>query len=99
MGVSEGGPMSLLFAATYLERTRALVVYGALPRFNRAPGFPWGPTYEEDVRESDEYARRWGTLELARENLGTEATEDEVRTFARHGRLSATPSDVAPSGG
>jgi pimeloyl-ACP methyl ester carboxylesterase len=31
-GVSEGGPMSLLFAATYPERARALVLYGSYAR-------------------------------------------------------------------
>src|SRR5207302_7047936 len=41
-GVSEGGPMATLFAATYPERVHALVLYGTLPRFSRAPGFPWG---------------------------------------------------------
>jgi class 3 adenylate cyclase len=98
MGVSEGGPMSVLFAATHLERTRALVIYGSLPRFNRAPGFPWGPTYEEDLLESAEDARRWGTVELARETLGPEASEDDVRMRARRMRLSATPKDVAALG-
>ena len=32
-GVSEGGPMSILFAATYPERVRSLVLYGTMPRF------------------------------------------------------------------
>jgi pimeloyl-ACP methyl ester carboxylesterase/class 3 adenylate cyclase len=98
MGVSEGGPMSVLFAATYPERTRALVVYGSVPRFNRAPGFPWGPTYDDDLRDADDWARRWGTPELARETLGVEATDAEVRAFERRMRLSGTPKDVAALG-
>jgi pimeloyl-ACP methyl ester carboxylesterase len=32
LGISEGGPMSLLFAATYPERTRALVLYGTFAK-------------------------------------------------------------------
>jgi len=36
-GVSEGGPMTVLFAATYPERVRALVNYGSLPRVGRGP--------------------------------------------------------------
>src|SRR5262252_2111455 len=36
-GISEGGPMSLLFAATYPERTSALVIYGSFPRRASAP--------------------------------------------------------------
>lgn len=46
-GVSEGAPMSILFAATYPDRVRSLLLYGAKPRFTRAPDYPWGPTDEE----------------------------------------------------
>jgi pimeloyl-ACP methyl ester carboxylesterase len=98
MGASEGGPMSLLFAATYPERTRALVIYGALPRFTRAPGYPWGETLEGDLRELAEGVRRWGTPELAREFLGPAASEEDVQATARRQRLSATPKDVEALG-
>ena len=40
-GISEGGPMSMLFAATYPNRTSALIVYGAFPKFSY-----WIPTPE-----------------------------------------------------
>lgn len=42
IGVSEGGPMSLLFAATYPERTDALILYGTMPRVRRDVDFPYG---------------------------------------------------------
>jgi pimeloyl-ACP methyl ester carboxylesterase len=41
-GVSEGGNMSMLFAATYPERTRALVLSGTSARGSWAPDYPWG---------------------------------------------------------
>src|SRR3984957_18550644 len=42
-GVSEGGPMSILFAATFPERVRNLVLYGTAPRFTQQPpDWPWG---------------------------------------------------------
>jgi pimeloyl-ACP methyl ester carboxylesterase len=41
-GVSEGGPMSILFAATYPERVSALVLYGTYARMTKAPDFPQG---------------------------------------------------------
>jgi class 3 adenylate cyclase len=41
-GVCEGGPMSLLFAATYPERTSALVLYGTYARFSWDAEYPWG---------------------------------------------------------
>jgi pimeloyl-ACP methyl ester carboxylesterase len=42
LGVSEGGSMAMLFAAQHPERTRALVLYGATPRFTVAPGYDGG---------------------------------------------------------
>ncbi len=94
VGASEGGPMSVLFAATYPERTRALVVYGSGPRFTRAPGFPFGPTREETVTTNDRDQRLWGTVELAREYLGADAPSDEVDRFASRMRQSASPGAV-----
>ena len=50
LGVSEGGPMTLLFAATYPERTAAMIAYGTTPTWIRADDFPWAPS-PEDWRE------------------------------------------------
>ncbi len=41
-GISEGGPMSVLLAATYPERVSHLVLYGTYARFARAPDYPMG---------------------------------------------------------
>jgi pimeloyl-ACP methyl ester carboxylesterase len=54
MGISEGVPMSILFAATYPERTQALVLYGGMARATEAPGYPWGPSAEGFVQASEE---------------------------------------------
>jgi pimeloyl-ACP methyl ester carboxylesterase/class 3 adenylate cyclase len=94
VGVSEGGPMSVLFAATYPERCRALVLYGSLPRFTRAPGFPYGMTREETERDNAEGERLWGTVKLAREFLGADATDEEAEQFAARMRQSASPGGV-----
>jgi pimeloyl-ACP methyl ester carboxylesterase/class 3 adenylate cyclase len=90
-GVSEGGPMSIVFAATYPERTSALVLFGTLPRFTRAPGFPFGPTREEFWREAEHEIQGWGTVELAREWLGEDVDEDEISEFAQFMRQGASP--------
>ena len=60
-GVSEGGPMSILFAATYPERTRALVLYGSYPRRVAAPDYPWAPTPEWWQTYAEDIERHWGT--------------------------------------
>ena len=44
VGLGEGGPLAALFAATYPERTIALVLVHTAPRFVRSPEFPWLPT-------------------------------------------------------
>ena len=46
-GISEGGPMSLLFAATHPNRTSALVLYGSYARRAWAPDHPAGRRPEE----------------------------------------------------
>lgn len=91
MGVSEGGPMSLLFAATHPERVAALVLYGSLPRFAWAPDFPWGQPLEEWRRELEQEVRDWGTVEGIRA-YWPEATDEEAERLARSERLSASPS-------
>ncbi len=42
MGVSEGGPMSLLFAASHPERVGSLVLYGTYARMVEGPDYPLG---------------------------------------------------------
>jgi class 3 adenylate cyclase len=86
--------MEALFAATYPERIRALVLYGSLPRFTRAPGFPFGSTREELLRDSEADAANWGSLEQARDALGPEASTEELERFAAQMRQSASPGAV-----
>lgn len=61
LGVSEGGPMSALFAATYPERVASLVLYGTFARMVRAPDFPLGLPAEALDRWGQMMAREWGT--------------------------------------
>jgi len=60
LGVSEGGPMSLLFAATYPERTVALVIYGSYARRLWAPDHPYGKTAAEWDGFVQRLEREWG---------------------------------------
>jgi pimeloyl-ACP methyl ester carboxylesterase/class 3 adenylate cyclase len=92
-GVSEGGPMSILFAATYPERVRSLVLYGTLPRFTpELPDFPWGfgseraATYQEDIET------HWGEGALADAFFGPIADVPGFREmYGRIQRASASP--------
>jgi pimeloyl-ACP methyl ester carboxylesterase len=100
-GVSEGGPMALLFAATYPERTRALVNYGSLPRFVRGPNFPWRQSKQEYLTEWEAWAGIWGSEQSAREWLeghGEEPTPEAVRERARKERLLISPGALLQLG-
>jgi len=90
-GISEGGAMSMLFAATYPERTRALVLYGSYGHF---PLWVLPPDKFKAFMEIVE--RDWGTGATARFFAPSKA-EDETfrRGWARFERLGASPSAVA----
>jgi pimeloyl-ACP methyl ester carboxylesterase/DNA-binding winged helix-turn-helix (wHTH) protein len=60
LGVSEGGPMCSLFAATYPHRTEALVMIGTYARRTRTPDYPWAPTDENRDAFCREILERWG---------------------------------------
>ena len=60
LGVSEGGPLCALYATTYPERTRALVMLGTYAKRRWAPDYPWAPTDEQGERFLEEIQRDWG---------------------------------------
>jgi class 3 adenylate cyclase len=93
-GVSEGGPMSILFAATYPERTWALAIYGSFPSTRWAPDYPFGTREEDFRREVEEEERSWGkpaySYELAND-LAPSADQETKRALATLIRQSASP--------
>ena len=60
LGHSEGSSMSVLFAATYPERSRALVLVGAFAKRLRTDDYPWAPSLEERFATIEEVERDWG---------------------------------------
>ena len=60
MGVSEGGPLCSLFATTYPERTRALIMVGTYAKRTWSPDYPWAPNAEARERFFDEIRTDWG---------------------------------------
>jgi pimeloyl-ACP methyl ester carboxylesterase len=95
-GISEGGPMSVLFAATYPERTSALVLYGSIARGGWAPDYPWGPKGDEGTEAWLEgWRKEWGGP-YSIEVFAPSMAEDETfrQWWAKYLRLSASPSAV-----
>jgi class 3 adenylate cyclase len=96
--LGDGGPLCALFAATYPERTSALVLLNSTPRFVRSPGFPWLPTRAEWEREAQDRVDQWGDREQFAERFARgspSATEEERRGFARVIRFSVSPGSWA----
>jgi class 3 adenylate cyclase len=94
-GNADGGPMAIVFAATYPERTIGLILYGTVGDYgDRDPS-------DAFVAEGDEYLdyidRNWGTLEHAREEIrrwGAPSDSDDERLvawLASYLRRSASP--------
>jgi pimeloyl-ACP methyl ester carboxylesterase len=96
-GLSEGAAMSILFAATYPERTAALVVRSAFPRRMWAPDYPWGRTEEEYEREVEQDLRVFGPRDRARESARVRGTFDdtEVDTYLEMVRFGSSPGGLA----
>ncbi len=88
LGASEGGPMSILFAATYPERTRALVLYGSYAHFHT---WVMGREALEQFIKGIESA--WGTGASAVRFAPEQAKDERFRNWwGRYERLSASPS-------
>jgi pimeloyl-ACP methyl ester carboxylesterase len=92
-GVSEGGSMCALFAATYPQRTTALVLYGAFAKRLWSKDYPWAPTLEERENWIQSLEKGWGgPIEVS--TLAPSAVRDEqfAKWFATYTRLSVSPS-------
>ncbi|MGE3344606.1 MAG: alpha/beta fold hydrolase [Vicinamibacterales bacterium] len=60
LGVSEGGPLCSLFAATYPEKTEALVMIGSYARRLHAPDYPWGQSAADHEAFCELLRTQWG---------------------------------------
>ena len=97
-GLSEGGPMSLLFAATYPERTTALITFGAFAKLLPAPGYFW--ERHENVEELrapwiDALENHWGegkALGMFMPSLGS--GPNAQRMLGMFERAAASPAMV-----
>ena len=99
LGYSEGGPMSVLFAATYPQRARALVLYGVYAK-RRDPDddYPWAPTREARQRDAAalEAALGRGLRPLdGRPERGP--CDDDAGSVGAAGRASARPGRATSS--
>lgn len=94
-GYSEGGPMSILFSATYPERTTALIIYGSYARRLRAPDHPYGMTAAEFDAFLERLEREWGGPAAIEVFIPSVANDPAIRqAFANYLRQAASPGAV-----
>jgi pimeloyl-ACP methyl ester carboxylesterase len=101
MGISEGVPLSILFAATYPDRAKSLILYGGSATYVQQDDYPWKTPVDQQRQEIDASEQTlyetWGTAEQAREDirewLAPSAQDDEelVRWGAELMRVGASP--------
>ncbi|TMD83383.1 MAG: adenylate/guanylate cyclase domain-containing protein [Chloroflexi bacterium] len=95
LGVSEGAPMCLLFAATYPGRTTGIILFGGYARREQTSDYPWGVSAEQQAAFLAEIERDWGGpvgLDVrAPSKLGDGRFSDN---WARYLRMGASPGAV-----
>jgi class 3 adenylate cyclase len=95
-GTSEGGTLGAVFAATYPDRTVALVMAGSGARFSQAGDYPWG--WDESGRGLVEtyIDTQWGTGGSAWMVAPDQAQDESFRAWlGQLERLSGSPGAMA----
>jgi class 3 adenylate cyclase len=94
-GTLEGGPMAAMFAATYPERTEALILYATFARATWAPDYGWAWSAQERQAHMDEIIRHWGEGHVASAVAPSHADDPDFREWAgRLERLAASPATI-----
>lgn len=94
-GYSEGGPMCILFATTYPERTQALITIGSFPRRQAAPDFPFGTGDRKSAEFFEMIRTQWGGPLDIDQRAPTLSTDPRFcKWWARFLRAGASPSAV-----
>jgi pimeloyl-ACP methyl ester carboxylesterase len=96
-GVSEGGSMACLFAATYPERVKSLLIWGAQARWVASEDHPWAQTREEHNEMLAMVQDDWPSIEYIigpGAGMGKDAPPAAVEAVARYMRAAASPSAV-----
>ena len=95
-GVVEGAPMSALFAATYPDRTAALVLRSGFARTMWAPDYPWGRTEEQYRADVERELRLYGSRTEAESFVREQENWDEadIPAIVDYFRWSASPGTL-----
>jgi class 3 adenylate cyclase len=92
-GFSEGSPLCTLFAATYPQRTAALVIFGGYARWIRDEDFPWAPTRERHEQLFGPLEATWGDVSPVAGPFAPsmDGDLDFAERSARRNRMASSP--------
>jgi len=95
LGISEGGVMSALFAATYPERTAGLIIDGSYPSALRRPDYPWGVTEDQLEQRFSRVKDVWGKVAGMDRYAPSQVEKPEVANWwTTFMQMSASPGDA-----
>ncbi len=100
VGVSEGAPLAITFAARYPERVSELVLYAPLAKAARSDDYPWAKTAEWWERVAERFADSWGSPEYMEADVQWRAPSEVgnpafLRWWSSYRRLGASPGAAA----
>ncbi len=93
MGISEGGPMGILFAAVHPDRTSALILHGVSPKFSASADWEWGWSPDEVRVLLADVEENWGRtalIDVFAPTLANDPTAAQV--WGRIQRVGASPA-------
>jgi pimeloyl-ACP methyl ester carboxylesterase/DNA-binding CsgD family transcriptional regulator len=100
VGLSEGAPLAITFAAAYPERVSHLIVYGPLPKASRSDDYPWAEPAEWWDEVIERFERRWGSPDYMAADVAWRAPSEReneafVEWWSQYRRLGASPGAAA----
>lgn len=100
VGVSEGAPLAISFAAASPERITALILYAPLPKATRTDDYPWAEPAEWWEDTAKHFEQSWGSPEYMHADVAWRAPSESgneafVRWWGIYRRLGASPGAAA----
>jgi pimeloyl-ACP methyl ester carboxylesterase len=96
LGVSEGGPMAMLFAAAHPERARALILCGAEVRERKDEDWPWGESTPDEFEEAmASLPERWGHSNPVAYYMPSHKDDERTVRLAQRQRMEAASPGAA----
>ena len=100
VGLSEGAPLAISFAAAHPDRVTHLVVYAPLPKATRSDDYPWAKPAEWWEAVVQHFERSWGSPDYMRTDVAWRAPSEQdneafVTWWSQYRRLGASPGAAA----